>query len=659
MKYYHYKKTLQIIAIIHLCAIRLVFTCSSKVEDPIDQPTSAEGSSNTCKNTTNTRSVFVFEDETEWGDGYSENETKVDCDIPIFPNVGYAFRGYNILLGNPFHADTDGDPGFRLPIFKASHFGRRNADMSYRLPNGIHGFKKGICRLDTKSKEIVNEKAYQNDLVKSLGGGAGGILQALLPISFSANVGYQKTTHKLSKENHLFVKTENECNVFEIQLDKNKPPKFTDGFLIAAKRLEDVKDYHAYADFLKDYGTHYLETTHMGARFAIETEFNQQAKTTVYRDNFNIKMAAGLNFKVSFGMNVARGRNKEMVEQFQELQKSHSILSYGSPMPEDGKPVTWSRSVFKNPLPIDYKLGEIQNLFTERFMGNVGASRFFGEGNFDYPKIRNGLIDYLEKYCEMEKENLGISECKGPDGGCDGGNDCHHNANCLTIPTRESGATFECKCFDGYDDVNSDGKTCTGWSASNEVLEHDLYESYLLDKVWGTWYAEEKCGKNTYAYAIALKVEPKQKGGFLGRGKDNSGLNGVKLYCKNIKTKEEKGDITSGIGGLGSWTKQKACFKKDDILIGYRFKAEGPVRGKGDKIFGVSIDVKCQSGDYINGQDFKLDDGEWVDKGSWSSETSCSTGSAVCGIQTKILTIQKRRKDDVGLTNIKLICCKF
>ena len=639
---------LQTAILIHMCAIKTVFTCSSKKDGQITQESS---------NDTSGRSgVFVYEDDTEWGDGYSDHGTKTGCEIPIFPNVGYVFRGYNILLGNPFHADTDGDPGFRLPIFKASHFGRRNADMSYRLPDGIHGYKKIICKVDTESKEIVNEKAYQNDLIKSLGGGAGGILQALLPISFSANVGYQKTTHKLSKEKHLFVKTQNECNVFEIQLDKNKPPKFADGFLIAAKRLEDTQDSHAYADFLKDYGTHFVETTHMGARYAIETEFSQQAKSTVYRDKFDIKMAAGINFKVSFGLSVARGTNKEMVEQFQELQKSHSVLSYGSTMPKDGKGETWARTVFENPLPIDYKLGGIQDLFTERFMRNVGSQKFDGKENFDYNRINKGLTEYLRNYCELEKDNLGISECKGPDGGCDGGNDCHHNADCFTIPTRDSGATFECKCVEGYD---GNGKTCNGWNAVNKILEHDRYESYNLDKVWGSWHAEEKCARNTYAYAIALKVESKQHGGFMGRGRDNSGLNGVKLYCKDPKTKEEKGDITSGIGGLGSWTKRKACFKNGDFLIGYRFKAEGPNRGKGDKIFGVSIDVSCQNGDYINGQDFKLDQGEWGDWGRWSSETSCPTGSAICGIQTKILPIQLRRNDDVGLSNIKLICCNF
>ena len=104
-------------------------------------------------------------DENAWAFGNFDEEQNTGRDVPTLPNVGYAFRGYNILIGNPFHADTDGDPGFKLPIFKASQYGRKNADMTFRLPNGVYGFKKQICKLDSDSKEISNAKGYQDDLL--------------------------------------------------------------------------------------------------------------------------------------------------------------------------------------------------------------------------------------------------------------------------------------------------------------------------------------------------------------------------------------------------------------------------------------------------------------------------------------------------------------
>ena len=625
--------------------INPVITCSSKSEG---------GDSG--------RGDFIDIDKTKWSSGTPETQVRAAkgnggrCEVSILPNVGYAFRGYNILFGNPFHADTDGDPGFRLPIFKASHYGRRNAEMKYRLPNGVHGYMKQICKVDTQSKEITNEKSYQDDLIRRVGGGiGGGLLNLILPIAFSANAAYQRTSHKIAKEQHLFVKTENTCNVFELILDKSSPPMFTDGFLQAAKRLEDDEDAHAYADFLKDYGTHYLEKTNLGARYAVETEFSKTAKNTLYRDRFDFKAAAGLNFKISFGLNVETGKNKEIIEQFQELQKSHSILSYGSPIPKDGNGKTWANSVFDNPLPIHYKLGKIQDLFTERFMKSQRISTSRTITTLDFKTIRNGLNRFINGYCEQEKDNLGISKCDGPDGGCGGGHNCHHNAKCVT-ETKRNGVSYRCECLEGY---QGDGRICTGWNADNTILDHNRYNRDEKEQVWGDWHEEERCAENTYAYALALKVHPNQRGGFLGAGKDNSGLNGVKLYCRNPHTKRQQGDVTSGIGGLGSWTRQRGCYREDSFLIGYRFKAVAPRRGQFDRVFGVNIDVKCQDGESIQGLHFQLDKGKWYDSGEWSSETSCPTGEAICGIKTRIFPKVARKKDDAGLTDVKLICCKF
>ena len=94
-------------------------------------------------------------------------------------------------------------------------------------------------------------------------------------------------------------------------------------------------------------------------------------------------------------------------------------------------------------------------------------------------------------------------------------------------------------------------------------------------------------------------------------------------------------------------------------MIGYRFKAVAPRRGQFDRVFGVNIDVKCQDGESIQGLHFPLDKGTWYDSGDWSSETSCPTGEAICGIKTRIFPKVARKKDDAGLTDVKLICCKF
>lgn len=46
------------------------------------------------------------------------------------------------------------------------------------------------------------------------------------------------------------------------------------------------------------------------------------------------------------------------------------------------------------------------------------------------------------------------------------------------------------------------------------------------DTQWGIWGAVEYCPEGEYAYKFQLKTEPGQGGG------DDTGLNGIKLYCR-------------------------------------------------------------------------------------------------------------------------------
>ena len=577
-------------------------------------------------------------------DPWKAGDFKEDCDVPTLPNVGYAFRGYNIFIGNPFHADTHGDPGFKLPIFKASQYGRTNADMSYRLPDGLFGYKKQICKLDSQSKEISNEKSYQDDLLVkvdlSLDAGD------MSPVSFTANSEYKKKTSKMSKNNHLFVKTENTCNVFELQLNQNVPPKFTDGFLVAAKRLEDTFDRHAYLDFVNDFGTHYISKTHMGARYAVETEFDNTTRDELFHEDFDFTLGAKINFMVSLGLDVNIKKNKEIIDKYQELQKSHSILAYGSPIPKDSNSVKWANSVFENPLPINYQLARIQDLFTSRFMGNL--EKF----TLNYKSIYKQLTIFLKAYCKEEGNNIGIANCNGPNGGCGGGNDCHHNAECKDVPKGNGIFSYECKCKKGF---QGNGRKCSGWHSWQEALAHDRYRSIKDSDVWGKWHKEELCPENTYAYQFAMKVHRHRGNGMFA---DDSALNGVKIYCKS-KDGQQSGDVTSGMGGDGSWTDQQGCEKEKEFLVGYRFRSEVRSSNADDNWFGENIDIKCQKGDVLKGEDFVLDHGKLANDGQWSSWGSCKPGSAICGIKTKIYPKQSAGYDDVGLTDITFLCCKL
>ena len=73
MKHDLYKNILRVLITISFGVMKLVFACSSSSED-----------TNKNDNLSNRSSVFIFEDDTEWGDGYFESESKLDCETPIY-----------------------------------------------------------------------------------------------------------------------------------------------------------------------------------------------------------------------------------------------------------------------------------------------------------------------------------------------------------------------------------------------------------------------------------------------------------------------------------------------------------------------------------------------------------------------------------------------
>ena len=576
--------------------------------------------------------------------GSNKNQIENDAivkipSLPKFSNIDWALKGYNILEGNPLQSGTAGDPGFTIPIFKAEYKGKTNADSTFMLPEGMSGQKKKICKLESETKQFSNEKDYQEELSQKAGLNLD--LGSFLPFSFGANAEYQDQTKKMNQENNLVVLTENECTVYVVDLSTDNPPTFVEGFLVAAARLENITDTDAYLEFFGNYGTHYLSKTHMGARYAVETEFTSQVREEFYKEGFNINNGAEFSFAgVALGAKYESNDTKALAKKFEEKTVNTLKVAYGSNIPPSGKVEDWFTSAFDEPLPIRYELKEISDLFTDTFMANTGLK---------YTKIFDQLKHYLKTYCVLKKDELAIDKkdklnCNGTSSGCNGGHDCHHHATCTDT---EKG--YKCKCNEGYD--GDDGKTCRNWQQYQ--LPNDRYPKADDAEIPGNWKQEEICPKYHYAYKFALKLEPYQ-----GRfSKDDTALNGVKLYCVDKDGKKPKGEITGGVGEDGTWTDEKGCHN-GGFFVGYRFAAIDNAGTGYDDYYGENIDMKCTNEEILKGDESEAQGKrlEWLKEGRQSSMTSCQGDSLICGLQTKILD-KGIQKDDVGLTNIRFICC--
>lgn len=173
---------------------------------------------------------------------------------------------------------------------------------------------------------------------------------------------------------------------------------------------------------------------------------------------------------------------------------------------------------------------------------------------------------------------------------------------------------------------------------------------------WGSWGTAMFCPDNSWAAGFGLKVEFDQ-----GSILDDSALNGVVLKCYDAAGNNVDGfnSVTSTVGGLGSWVSNIYCSGSNNFITGVRLRSEDGYRkrktshytpGKGlDETAANNVDFSCAAGDKL--------DGNGMYWGYYSDWETCPSGSAVCGLKTRVQAYEGALVDDTSLNEIKVYCC--
>lgn len=164
---------------------------------------------------------------------------------------------------------------------------------------------------------------------------------------------------------------------------------------------------------------------------------------------------------------------------------------------------------------------------------------------------------------------------------------------------------------------------------------------------WGSWQGcYEYCPAGTFAYTVALRSEPTQGSG------DDTAMNGIKFQCYNRSNGIYQGYITSNPGYWGDWLPSAKTYPYtvSNPIVGGKMKIESP-QGDGDDTAANAVQMKSKNGVWIQPDSNTA----W---GSWNTETSCPSGTAVCGVNTRVES-QQGSGDDTALNGVALACCSF
>ncbi|XP_045208114.2 uncharacterized protein LOC123559990 [Mercenaria mercenaria] len=345
-----------------------------------------------------------------------------------FPDIDYALFGYNVLKGFPF--SNGHDPGFTYPIFFADYSsGRLSADCRFFVPNGLVVAPDISCMLSLSSKTVQSQYEFSEalEVYTSIEGeyspsskvGKGGKVSNVAPkvvskktgergsswgLSFSASVGYRQTSSKISSGKSVYVYSTAKCKYYYSKLVRENAPKFDDGFMKSIYKLDKAGlDPEKYFNFFDIYGTHFATEVTFGARYTYEHRMSYKFYESLRERGVDVDLMASYTGKKSLSGNLSVSyEQRKLAAEISDNVKT-KIIPVGASPPEDGNALTWASQVQTNPIPTEYKLSSIENLFTDEYMNHL---------NIDYQKIHYNIINMKLQYCLFLQSAGKLESCE-------------------------------------------------------------------------------------------------------------------------------------------------------------------------------------------------------------------------------------------------------
>lgn len=272
------------------------------------------------------------------------------------------------------------------------------------MPLGFDVDRQYSCRTSFQSQVIQTSKQLRDFLSTkvSVGGGAFGV-------EFSASVGYEKETESLEQTFSTKVQSTATCKYYHAQLGlfKNNKPKFSSTFKQAIALLKNdlsdgkISNENAYFVF-DNFGTHYLREALYGARYTNMFTMTSSDYSKMKREGIDVEVAASYSGAIYSGSASASvsTETQESVRKFNE-NTNRETYSYGSLPPSDGEAATWASAVKQHPLPIQYTLGPITDVFDPNIFEKINSEL----SNEDALKIKSELESKRTSYCAHVKNS--------------------------------------------------------------------------------------------------------------------------------------------------------------------------------------------------------------------------------------------------------------
>ena len=158
----------------------------------------------------------------------------------------------------------------------------------------------------------------------------------------------------------------------------------------------DTVDDNLLYDFVEYFGTHYASEMVYSASFTYQSSVESSKYEKMKSSELSVEAKASYSglFSVGGGFGVSK-KQQEAASEFQENSVTTTI-SIGAPPPYNGDAMTWASTVKDTPVPVDYQLKPIHELFNEH---NDAVTRYFSPSKIEI--IKNKILGISSRYCRM------------------------------------------------------------------------------------------------------------------------------------------------------------------------------------------------------------------------------------------------------------------
>jgi len=243
------------------------------------------------------------------------------------------------------------------------------------------------------------------------------------------------------------------CQLFTVSTNDFVQPVFTKNFVNgvktlyeAAKNPQSDESKRKTASFIKEFGTDYMETTFFGATLSLESRWASRAESESKRYERQSCFSKSVSNQFSEGSGFldflfGGKQTKEVKNDLKKCKEDSvnkeyfsknemretNIVARGATFYTD--PVKWAESAQENPVPIDFKLKSISNIFRSGWVDSIEYKKekyIDGQILADYFDEIIAIDEYCKIVLDLENGCPPIKGC-GINGICPFGKICVDN----------------------------------------------------------------------------------------------------------------------------------------------------------------------------------------------------------------------------------------